>query len=223
MGYAKIILSVDFSDEDSAVRLIRDCSRYIGMVKLGLEFFIANGPSGVRRIFEMGIPIFLDLKLHDIPNTVAEAIRSIDDLLVYLTTVHIAGGKEMLKAAFAAAAEKGIEIAGVTKLTSIESSIEDVISMASVAYEVGVRHFVCSAKEVSQMKNSFPDAKIIVPGIRLEQDEKQDQCRTATPAEAIRNGADYIVLGRTITSSPNPIEKLRMIIDELRRITCPDN
>lgn len=247
-GPGSIALAVDTKDVRRAITLINDVRDYVSIIKLGLEFFIANGPQGVNLVYkETGMPIFLDLKLFDIPNTVRGAIESILAMgSVCITTIHISGGGEMLSAA-KNANKNQLLLAGVTVLTNIpewqgteavgrRSTKGKVLHLARVVSEFGIRAFVCSAHEVPDIKryhNSrsvyFPfelqhpafkqfDGNVItiVPGIRSAGSDKQDQRRTATPGEAIKNGADILVIGREITDSKDPRSAAQRIATEVK-------
>jgi orotidine-5'-phosphate decarboxylase len=200
-----IICAIDTENLDFACKLARQLKDYVGAVKLGLEFFVANGASGVKKISDIGVPIFLDLKFHDIPNTVSAAVRAACKLDIFMLTVHIAGGEAMLQAALEAAGGK-VKIIGVTVLTHIESAQEEVLNLARMARMLGLDGVVCAAAEASSIKEATAKENFLVvtPGIRPECSPKNEQRRVATPQQAVAMGVDYIVLGRPITASKDP-------------------
>ncbi|OCA05909.1 orotidine 5'-phosphate decarboxylase [Wolbachia endosymbiont of Trichogramma pretiosum] len=196
------------------------------MIKLGLEFFAAHGPSGVREVAKCNIPIFLDLKLHDIPNTVARTIEAIKILDVEMITLHISGGTKILKEALSVVQGKKIKLIGVTVLTSMinedlselgvaREAKSQVILLAKLAKKIGLHGVVCSALEAQEVRQKCgKDFKIITPGIRMNSTHN-DQKRTATPKEAINSGTDYIIIGRPITKSDNPASSAELILKSL--------
>ncbi len=190
---------------------------HAGLLKLGLEFFLANGADGVRAV--SGAPIFLDLKLHDIPNTVAGAVRAVLPLRPRMLTIHAAGGAAMIQAAHQAASAAGPDrpmILAVTVLTSLAQSdlfatgiqaapTDQVLRLARLATGAGADGLVCSPLEVATLREALgPEVRLIVPGIRPAGAAAGDQARTMTPAQAVAAGADWIVVGRPITSAPAP-------------------
>lgn len=228
----RLFAAIDTPDLERAVSLARDLRGFIGGVKLGKEFFTANGPEGVRRVNETGMPVFLDLKFHDIPNTVAGAVRSCLALSPVIVNVHAAGGPTMMSAAREAA---GMEagrplVVAVTVLTSLDHSdiratgirdgvVEQVTRLAVLARDSGLDGVVCSAHEIMRLRGACGrDFKIITPGIRPAWAARGDQKRTVTPAEAVHLGADYLVIGRPITSADDPVGAARRIADELAHV-----
>ena len=216
-----IYVALDTPDLDRALTLARQLSRYAGGLKLGLEFFSANGPAGVARIAELGLPIFLDVKLHDIPNTVAKAVEALRPLEPAVLTVHAAGGRAMLEAA-RAAASPNTKIAAVTVLTSLDSgdlrSIgvsseprEQVERLAQLARSAGLDGIVCSGAEVARAKAAWPEGFFVVPGVRPPGGDISDQKRVVTPRQALEDGASILVIGRPITLAESPSEALRDI------------
>jgi orotidine-5'-phosphate decarboxylase len=230
-GKSPLICAIDTADLKQAVNLATLLKPTLGFGKLGLEFFLAHGPEGVRAIAKAGLPIFLDLKFLDIPNTVAGAIRSAAALGVEMLTVHTSGGSRMMKAAAEAAKESKSKrkpmLLGVTVLTSMEkedmaecgisrSIADQVLCLADLALNAGLDGLVCSPHEVALLKKKFgKDLKLIVPGIRPKGSEKGDQRRTMTPAEALRAGADYLVIGRPIMQAADPLAASKKILKEI--------
>ena len=192
-----------------------------GGVKLGLEFFSANGPAGVATILELGVPVFLDLKLHDIPNTVAKAVEALRPLEPAVLTVHAAGGRAMLEAAKAAAAPT-TKVVAVTVLTSLDGddlqsigvpsrADEQVERLAALARSAGLDGIVCSGAEVGAAHAAWPEGFFVVPGVRPAGGAEGDQKRVVTPREALRSGASILVIGRPITAADDPLAALRDI------------
>jgi orotidine-5'-phosphate decarboxylase len=227
----RILVALDMTDVDSAKALAMTLPGHVGGIKLGKEFFSANGPAGVRAVTCAGQPLFLDLKFHDIPNTVAGAIRSALHLGPMILNVHASGGSAMMKAAAAAVAEadgKRPLLIAVTVLTSLGdedmadigvagSAAEQVIRLAKLTQASGLDGVVCSAHEIGAIRAACgPDFKLVVPGIRPEWAAKGDQKRVMTPAEAVALGADYLVIGRPITAADDPVAAARRIGDELK-------
>ena len=221
-----IICALDTQDLNEAISWANGLRDKVGMVKLGLEFFAAHGPSGVREVAKCNVPIFLDLKLYDIPNTVARTVEAIKALDVEMLTLHISGGTKMLKEALSIVQGKKIKLIGVTVLTSMgnedlselgvaREAKSQVILLAKLAKKIGLHGVVCSALEAQEVRQECgKDFKIITPGIRMNRGH-DDQKRTATPKEAINSGADYIVIGRPITKSSNPASSAELILKSL--------
>ncbi len=227
---ARILLALDTPDIATAVAQTNAVGDAIDGVKLGLEFFIANGPAGVARVQQEGLALFLDLKLHDIPNTVAGAVRSALALKPLLLTVHAGGGPKMLRAAADAAESAGQErplVIAVSVMTSLDD--EDLVAvgqrppvrdqvrrLAGLARAQGCDGVVCSAHEISLLRQDCgPDFKLVVPGLRPASGEFADQKRVMTPAEAARLGADFLVIGRPITAASDPAAAARLIRREI--------
>jgi orotidine-5'-phosphate decarboxylase len=209
-----IYVAIDTPDVHRAAAIARDVSGIAAGVKLGLEFFCANGDEGVLRIAEHQTPVFLDLKLHDIPNTVEKAVAALAHLVPTILTVHAAGGRAMMSAA-KAAAPPGTKIVGVTVLTSldaadlagtgVEGSPEaQVKRLAGLAREAGLDGIVCSGAEVASVRADWPDGFFVVPGVRPAGSDVGDQKRVVTPAQALSDGASVLVIGRPITAAPDP-------------------
>ena len=222
MALDKIIVALDTESKDEAMALVRALGDRISYYKIGSVLFSSYGPDFVKEVksFSAGKKVFLDLKYHDIPNTVAKAIEQTMTYGVDMLTVHTIGGFSMLKAAVQAAEKSVVSlkpiILGVTVLTSIKTAdlkevgvnrkiVSQVKKMAILGNNAGLGGFVCSAKEIELVRKTIDKNKIIVvPGIRLSGEEKGDQQRVATPREAILAGADYLVMGRSIIKSINP-------------------
>ena len=233
----KIFVALDTSDLDQALALAGGLQGLIGGVKLGKEFFSAQGPVGVRKVAALGLPVFLDLKFHDIPETVVRAVKAVLPLKPFMLNVHASGGEAMMRAAVdAAGGAKGDNkgdnkdkplILAVTVLTSLEDgdlaatgvvggTEEQVMRLGQLAQKSGLDGIVCSALEAAALRQALgPDFKLVVPGIRPDWAQADDQKRITTPAEALALGADYLVIGRPITAAPDPAIAVKRIADEL--------
>jgi len=226
----RIFVALDTTDVATAVSLAYKLRDWVGGVKMGKEFFTANGPQGVAEVSKVGMPVFLDLKWHDIPNTVAGAVRASQPLNPLFVNVHACGGAVMMQKAAEAAAESGAnrsKVLGVTVLTSmsqedldgvgVESSVLDqVVRLAKLAQSSGLDGVVCSAKEITAIRQACgPDFALMVPGIRPAWAATGDQKRIMTPADAVAAGADYLVIGRPITQADDPVEAAKKIAEEL--------
>ena len=216
-----IFVAIDTPDLERARELARSVKSHAGGVKLGLEFFCANGPAGVRDIAGIGLPIFLDLKLHDRPNTVANAVEALRPLEPAVLTVHAAGGRAMMEEAKAAAPEK-TRVVAVTVLTSLDSGdlksigaagdpAAQVERLAALARDSGVDGIVCSGAEVKAARKSWPNGFFVVPGVRPQGAEAGDQKRVVTPRAALGDGASILVIGRPVTGAPDPGAALQAI------------
>ena len=230
---SKIIVALDFASSSRAVSFIDRLDPKLCRLKIGKELFTAAGPSLVETMIRKEFDVFLDLKFHDIPNTVANAVRVAADLGVWMLNVHTSGGSTMMKAAkdalLSCGGRKPILI-GVTVLTSISTSeleeigINDdlrdhVANLARLAYDSGLDGVVCSAEEARLLRDSLPpDFILVTPGIRRDQDAKGDQKRVITPSEAIRNGSDYLVVGRPITKAASPSAALAAFNSEIASV-----
>jgi orotidine-5'-phosphate decarboxylase len=214
MAANPVFVGLDTPDPDHAERLARAVAPHVGGLKLGLEFFMANGPDGIRRMGRVGLPIFLDVKLHDIPNTVAGALKSLSVLDLAIVNVHAGGGLAMMQAARAACPAETRLIA-VTVLTSLDEAdlsamgvfgnpATQVHRLAVLTREAGLDGVVCSAHEVAQLKAEWDDGLFVVPGIRPAGAELGDQKRVMTPRAALDAGAGILVIGRPITAAPDP-------------------
>lgn len=209
-----IYIAIDTPDLEKAKDLAGSVKYHVGGLKLGLEFFCANGHHGVLEMMKFGLPIFLDLKLHDIPNTVAKAIQALHLLEPAILTVHAAGGRAMLEDA-KAAANTGTKVVAVTVLTSLDSSdLNDVGVMdaphgqverlTNLAREAGLDGIVCSGQEVAAARKLWPDGYLVVPGVRPSNGKMGDQKRSVTPRQALDQGASILVIGRPITQAAYP-------------------
>ena len=216
-----VYLALDVPQIEPAKALIKRVRAHIGGVKLGLEFFCAHGPHGVHEIAHMGLPIFLDLKFHDIPNTVASAMQAVHVYEPAIVTVHASGGRAMMEDAKAAAAE-GCKVVGVTMLTSLDESdlrrtgvsgaAEDqVMRLAELAQSAGLDGIVCSGREVGKVRKQWKDGFFVVPGLRPAGATIGDQKRTVTPRQARYDGASVLVIGRPISRADDPEAAARAI------------
>ncbi|MEC8775273.1 MAG: orotidine-5'-phosphate decarboxylase [Pseudomonadota bacterium] len=230
----RIFVALDLTDEEEARSLARRLMGHVGGFKLGLEFFSANGPDAVRAIVDTGLKVFLDLKFHDIPNTVAGAVRAATATGVSILNVHASGGLDMMRAA-AEAAAVGAELHGVSKpiiaavtvLTSMDTSDLDMVGQRGPADEqvgrlaqwtkdAGLDGVVCSPVESAVVRDAFGDDFVrIVPGIRPSWALTDDQKRITTPRQALDAGATYLVIGRPITQADDPVEAAFRIADEI--------
>ena len=222
----KIIVALDVATKDKALELVEQLRGEISFFKIGLQLYTAEGPEIVRAVLATGAKVWLDLKLYDIPNTVARAVESASTLGVRMLTIHLSGGSEMIRAAIVSRANEML-ILGVTVLTSSteqtlrEIGIKDtvtnqVIRLAKLGTEAGIDGFVASPHELKRLRGEFGNrVKIAVQGIRPSWAEPGDQKRFMTPRDAIEAGADYIGIGRPITSHANPREAVARILQEL--------
>ena len=237
MPNVSLYCALDARDRPAVKRLARLLAPAVDGLKLGLEYFCGHGPAGIAAGREVGMPLFLDLKLHDIPNTVAGAVRSVVALEPHYLTLHTAGGVAMMRAAREAAEEEAsrLDVAapnllGVTVLTSLDepalvrqgitaSARDQVLRLAGLAREAGLAGVVASPHEIAVLRTEHgPDFAIVVPGIRPAGGAgagKGDQARVATPADAARAGATVLVVGRPITRAPDPLAAARVIAEEI--------
>jgi len=230
-----LFCAIDMKDTDQAVALIKKIKEHIDGIKIGMEAFYAMGANGYLRLYDLGLPIFLDLKLHDIPNTVSSAIKSLLPLNPSIINIHTTGGSAMMKAAVEAIGDIGInkpKLIGVTILTSMnEESFSEqgislkveqqVINLSTLAKECGLDGVVCSPLEAKDVKiKCGQDFLTIVPGIRPKNSIDDDQKRVLTPKEAIRNGADILVVGRPITQADDPNQAARSIKESMIPYDC---
>jgi len=224
-----IIAALDVPDAEAALNLARQLAPVVGAFKIGKELFVSAGPDIVRAIRDEGGAVFLDLKFHDIPNTVARTVAAAARLDVAMLTIHTSGGRDMMVAAEAAAQEMENPplVLGVTVLTSMDGNdlneigvTEDpatqVERLAQLAREAGLRGLVCSPREISTLRKVLPrEVQLVTPGIRPKGSESDDQKRTLTPAEAIAAGADWLVIGRPIIAAQDPRAAAETILEEL--------
>jgi orotidine-5'-phosphate decarboxylase len=231
---APIFVALDTPTLAQATGLAAKLAESVGGLKLGLEFFTANGPKGVKEVSNASdLPIFLDLKFHDIPNTVAGAVRSTAGLGVHMITVHAGGGPAMLGAARAAldGMPSPPQLLAVTVLTSMDknelagagitpSPAEQVLRLARLAQASGINGMVCSPEEVATLrKETSPGSLLVVPGIRPAGSDVGDQKRVATPAKAIAEGASLLVVGRPITRATDPAAAARAVLQEIELVS----
>ena len=220
-----IYVAIDTPDMERARTIATAVKRHAGGLKLGLEFFCHNGRTGVMELAELGLPVFLDLKLHDIPNTVAKAVQALSPITPAVLTVHAAGGRAMLEDA-KAAAPAGTKVVAVTVLTSLDGNDLDSIGvaddshaqverLAGLAREAGLDGFVCSGNEVAAARKKWKDGFFVVPGIRPADAAAGDQKRVMTPRKAIDAGASMLVIGRPVTAAEDPATALRKIAGTL--------
>jgi orotidine-5'-phosphate decarboxylase len=222
----KIIVALDVATAEEAVALVTKLRSQISHFKVGLQLYTAAGPGVVREIIKLGAKVFLDLKLHDIPNTVAGAVAAANNLGVDMLTIHLSGAESMIRAAIEAA-DRHLKIVGVTVLTSqTDESLkqtgvgdpmdQQVVRLARLAMKCGVEALVASPREAAILRAEFADrVKIITPGIRPSGAATGDQKRITSPRDAIAAGADYLVIGRPIVADPDPRAALQKILDDL--------
>jgi orotidine-5'-phosphate decarboxylase len=229
----KIIVALDVSNKEEALSLVRQL-KDTNIFKVGLQLFTVEGPSLVKNLQDLGKKVFLDLKFHDIPNTVAGAVRMGVRMGVHMMTLHASGGREMMASAAQAAKEEAESVGtapslllAVTILTSLKGKhLKDigigtdtksqVLNLAGLAFQSGIEGIVCSPKEIEAIKKTFKKNLVVVaPGIRPKWAAAQDQKRILTPAQAVKKGADYLVIGRPITQAPSPHDAFLRILDEL--------
>jgi orotidine-5'-phosphate decarboxylase len=224
------IIALDVPSAAKAFALADRLGPSADFVKVGLQLFTAEGPGVVRELRGRGMRVFLDLKLHDIPNTVAHAVESVAGLDVDLLTVHASGGAAMLRAAADAASGTRLQLLGVTVLTSLDdaglaqawgrdrvTAGEEAGRLATLARDCGITGVVASVHEIEAVRRAAgEEMRVLTPGIRLAGDAAGDQSRVATPAEAASLGADYVVLGRSVTAAPDPAAALQRALAELR-------
>ncbi len=225
----RLIVALDLPDAKSAAEMVSRLEGRCSCFKIGLELFTSAGPAVIEPIVERGHRIFLDLKFHDIPNTVSGAVRSAASLGVHMLTVHAAGGPAMLTAAREALAGRPNppELLAVTVLTSMDAAQlsatgvarepgEQVEWLGRMGLEAGYRGFVCSPQEIARLRAvTGPAGVLVIPGIRPSGSRVGDQKRVATPAEALRLGASYLVIGRPITQAPDPAEAAERVVREM--------
>ena len=233
--YNPIICALDTQEVAEATSIARDVMPHVGAVKLGLEFFTANGAAGVKHITQLGVPLFLDLKFHDIPNTVAKSIAATAGMNMFMMTVHTSGGQHMLRAAIEAsdrvAQMTGKErplVIGVTLLTSLDQNDisligfnhtvqEQVLRLADLAQSAGLDGVVCSPFEIAPIRKACgSELTLVVPGLRPAGSAAGDQKRIMTPKQALARGADYLVIGRPITEAADRATAAKDIAESLK-------
>lgn len=224
-----ILIALDVDRVADATRLVDGLAPLVGGFKIGKQLFVSEGPAAVAPVIDRGLRLFLDLKFHDIPNTVRGAVQSASRLGAALVTVHASGGLEMMSAAVEGAGE-GCRVLGVTVLTSLNSAAlarswgrdvsgvsDEVLRLAELVRSSGAHGVVCSAREAAAVRAEHGDAlELLVPGIRLDGGPSHDQARVATPSEAVAAGADYIVLGRAVTTASDPRAVMRRVKEMLQ-------
>jgi len=232
----RLIIALDFPEAGPALALAERVEDYCRFFKVGLELYLAEGNALVHELRHRGYSVFLDLKLHDIPNTVASAIQTAAETGATMLTLHAMGGPSMMEAAVDAVEkiERAPLLLAVTVLTSMDpdqlaaigidrTPAQHVQQLAATAYAAGIRGFVSSAQEAAHLRSYFPSATLVVPGIRPTGAQVGDQKRVASPAGAIAAGADYLVIGRPITRAADPVQAARAIITEMHEtIPVPD-
>jgi orotidine-5'-phosphate decarboxylase len=225
----RIIVALDYDNSNSALTLADQLNPNQCRLKVGKELFVAAGPQLVKSLSDRGFDVFLDLKFHDIPNTVAKAVSVAADLGVWMTNVHASGGTRMMTAAREAVENHGGDmlLIAVTVLTSMDDSdlqqvgvnsaaSDQVLALANLTKQAGLDGVVCSAQEATHLKQQLgQDFKLITPGIRLTDSASDDQRRIVSPAQAIEQGSDYLVIGRPITQAENPMQMLHKINSSL--------
>lgn len=225
----KLILALDLPDRESALKILDELRGKLEWVKIGLQMYLKYGADFVREVSGMGFKIFLDLKLFDIPNTVASAVESVSALPVSMLTIHASGGREMMRRAVESAAERNPEllILGVTVITSFdadslaETGVElepewQVEKLAKLAVDSGLKGLVCSPLEIEGLRSILPeDTVLVTPGIRPSGSSADEQKRIMTPADAARAGSDFIVVGRPILKAENPAFAVSKILEEI--------
>jgi orotidine-5'-phosphate decarboxylase len=225
----QIIVALDFAEASATLRMLDLLDPALCRVKVGKELFTRCGPDLVRQISRAGFEVFLDLKFHDIPNTVAGAVTAAAELGVWMLNVHACGGKAMMQAARRALGDNSpTRLTAVTVLTSLTaadlqdvgvggSPEQQVLRLALLTADCGLDGVVCSAREIELLRNNLPRAFLLVtPGIRPAGDNADDQKRIETPATAIARGGNYLVIGRPITQASDPARKLREIVQEIQ-------
>jgi orotidine-5'-phosphate decarboxylase len=222
----RIIVALDLPTSEAALALVRELSPHPGLFKIGLQLYTTAGPDIVRAVRDLGGRVFLDLKLHDIPNTVGRAVERARSLGVEMQTIHLSGGRAMIEAAVLAAPPETV-LLGVTVLTSVDqatlhetgvdSSMEkQVLRLAQLGVDSGIGGVVASPLEIVSLRRTHGSKlQIVTPGIRPREVATNDQKRTLTPAEALRAGADFLVIGRPITAAPDPRAALEQIVADV--------
>jgi orotidine-5'-phosphate decarboxylase len=225
----KIIVALDYPDAEPALQLVNQLTPDLCRLKVGKELFTAAGPQLIESVQQKGFEVFLDLKFHDIPNTVAKACEAAAKLGVWMVNVHALGGQKMMQAAREALDkfEQRPRLIAVTILTSMDQQDiaqvglngapgDNVLSLARLAKDSGLDGVVCSPKEVAQLRQEIAgDFLLVTPGVRPQGASQDDQKRTMTPKQALQSGASYLVIGRPITQADNPLQALKVICTEI--------
>ncbi|MFB6349355.1 orotidine-5'-phosphate decarboxylase [Moraxella sp. ZJ142] len=224
-----IIVAVDKHHLNDALTLADSLDPNLCRLKVGKELFTVCGTQVVKEFHQRGFDVFLDLKFHDIPNTTAQAVLSAADMGVWMTNIHASVGSDAMRLCKTRLSDGGYQtlLIAVTVLTSMtdanlaelgitRTASEQVLHLAGLTHQAGLDGVVCSAQEATILKQKFGEAfKLVTPGIRLADDAKDDQMRICTPAQALQNGSDYLVIGRSITNADNPNDKLRLILSQI--------
>lgn len=227
-----LIIALDYADSRAAFSLLDKLDPALCRIKIGKEMFTRYGPALVKQVAAAGFDVFLDLKFHDIPNTVAGAVAAAADLGAWMVNVHASGGRAMMEAARKALdAHPQTLLIAVTVLTSLSSdelaetgitasAESQVLRLAALASDTGMHGVVCSAREIQPLRQRLPrDFLLVTPGIRPAGDSVGDQKRTETPANALAMGSDYLVIGRPVTQAADPLAKLQMIQQEIQGVS----
>lgn len=233
----RLIVALDFPEAEQALALAERIEDHCRFFKVGLELYLAEGSALVHELRHRGYSVFLDLKLHDIPNTVASAVLTAAGTGASMLTVHALGGPSMLRAAVESASKlpRAPLLLAVTVLTSMDqdqliavgidrSPAQEVQQLAAAASAAGINGFVCSQQEAAHLRRYFPNSTLVIPGIRPAGSQAGDQKRVATPASALAAGADFLVVGRPITRAADPVEAARALIAEMHEtIPVPEH
>jgi orotidine-5'-phosphate decarboxylase len=224
----KLIVALDVSSDDEALKIVDTIGESADFYKVGLQLFTAAGPKVVRKLIDKGKKVFLDLKLHEIPNSVASATKAAGDLGVSMVTIHASGGAKMMRAAAEAAClYPGLDVLAVTVVTSLTDQdlkeiglqvccAEQVLRLAKLAENSGCAGIVSSPQEIHALRGLLNrETLIVTPGVRPSESDTQDQSRTATPFEAMRSGASHLVIGRPITRATDVADMVNRVLDEM--------
>ena len=223
-----IYCAIDFSDLEQSKKFISKLQKYIGGIKIGLEFFSKNGPKGFLEIKKLGIPIFLDLKLKDIPNTVKKSAQNLIDLKPDYLSIHLSGGLRMAKEVVEI--KNNTKILGISMLTSLDNSdlksfgynlsnLDYVENLAKIGEKAGIDGLVSSANEIQHLKKKLNNSRMlfVTPGIRFSNNEVNDQKRINSPGQAVNNGSNMLIIGRSITQSCDPINSIKSILQDIEK------